>query len=416
MIMRLIKTTAMALGLGLAIGSQAQAEDLRFTVWTGSAAHLDMLNEFADGFRETHPGVNVQFETIPFGDYIQKLTLQIGGGNPPDLGWMLEGAAPTFIESNVLQDVGPVLTANTDYNLSDFADSAMGLWRKDDALYGVPFSTSPFVVFYNADLFAAAGLDNPSELAARGEWTWEAVRESAAQLADASNGRYGFESMDGQGYDSRVWDTLVPLIRAYGGDVWDGDSCTLDSPEAVQAVELYHDMIFADQSAVPPGEMGDFFNGQSAMTYTQISRASKLDEADFEWGIAPMPSGPAGASPIIGQAAIVVFKGSPNAELATEFLAYMTTQIGVERMAEYFPPARTSVLASTAFLNSNPRLNAEMMAVVGEQIEHGRVLPAHERLPMIKSATRGTLDRLWLPDVDVAEVLSDACRRIDREL
>jgi len=416
MIMRLIKTTTFALGLGLAIGSHAQAEDLRFTVWTGSAAHLGMLNEFTDGFRETHPDVNVQFETIPFGDYIQKLTLQIGGGNPPDLGWMLEGAAPTFIESNVLQDIGPTLTANTDYQLDDFADSTMGLWYKEDALYGVPFSTSPFVVFYNADLFEAAGLDNPSELAARGDWTWETLRESAAQLADASNGRYGFESMDGQGYDSRVWDTLVPLIRAYGGDVWDGDHCTLDSPEAVQAVELYHDMIFADQSAVPPGEMGDFFNGQAALTYTQISRASKLDDADFDWGIAPMPSGPAGASPIIGQAAIVVFKGSPNAQLATEFLAYMTSQIGVERMAEYFPPARTSVLASTAFLNSNPRLNEQMMAVVGEQIEHGRVLPAHERLPMIKSATRGTLDRLWLPDADVAEVLSDACRRIEREL
>lgn len=412
MIMRFIKITTLALALGFYAASSS-AQDLRFTVWTGSAEHLGMLNGFADGFKESHPDVNITFETIAFGDYIQKLTLQIAGGNPPDMGWMLEGAAPTFIGSNVLHDVGPALRSNTAYQLSDFSDSAMGLWQEDGSLYGIPFSTSPFVFFYNADLFAAAGLATPTELAASGEWTWEAVRAASRQLAALDNVRYGFESMDGQGYDARVWDTLVPLVRAYGEDVWQGDVCRLDTPAAVEAVQLYHDMIFADGSAVPPGETGDFFNGQSAMTYTQISRVSKLTDASFNWGIAPMPSGPAGYSPTIGQAAIVVFENSPHKEIATEFLAYMTDRAGVERMAEYFPPARTSVLSSDAFLNSNPGLNARMMAIVGSEIEHGQVLPAHAKLPMIKSATRSSFDRLWRSHANVEAVLTAACNQIE---
>lgn len=415
MIMRLIKHSLLTLSLGIA-ASPALAEDLRFTVWTGSAEHLAMLNGFAKGFRETHPNVTVNFETIAFGDYIQKLTLQIGGGNPPDMGWMLEGAAPTFIAANVLQDIGPTLTSLPEYQLDDFADSAMGLWRNGDELYGVPFSTSPFVMFYNADLFDAAGLATPAELAEAGDWTWEALREASRQLSALDQVRYGFESMDGQGYDARVWDTLVPLVRAYGEDVWQGSTCFLDTPAAVEAVSLYHDMVFSDGSAVPPGENGDFFNAQSAMTYTQISRVSKLADADFDWGIAPMPAGPGGESPIIGQAAIVVFKDSPNRELATEFLAYMTDRVGVERMAEYFPPARSSVLASEAFLTSNPSINADMMKIVGTEIANGSVLPAHEKLPMIRSATRGTLDRLWRADADINDILNQACEQIEREL
>ncbi|MEX1058250.1 MAG: extracellular solute-binding protein, partial [Natronospirillum sp.] len=346
----------------------------------------------------------------------QKLTLQIAGGNPPDIGWMLEGAAPTFMGANVLHDIGPTLRSNADYDLADFSDSAMGLWQEGDGLYGVPFSTSPFVFFYNADLFAEAGLASPAELAASGDWTWEAVRSASRQLSALNNVRYGFESMDGQGYDARVWDTLVPLVRAYGEDVWQGNECRLDRPAAVEAVQLYHNMIFADQSAVPPGETGDFFNGQSGMTYTQISRVSKLSDAEFDWGIAPMPGGPAGNSPTIGQAAVVVFENSPNKALATDFLAYMTRTAGVERMAEYFPPARTSVLSSEAFLTSNPGLNAEMMTIVGSEIERGQVLPAHEKLPVIKSSTRATFDRLWRADADVETTLAAACDQIESQL
>ena len=43
------------------------AEELRFTVWTGNEAHLEMLNGIAESFKATHPDVTVKFETIPAG-------------------------------------------------------------------------------------------------------------------------------------------------------------------------------------------------------------------------------------------------------------------------------------------------------------------------------------------------------------
>lgn len=412
--MRLLKLTTLAVTLGLS--ASTLAEDLRFTVWTGSEAHLSMLNSFSKGFKEIHPEVNVTFETIPFGDYIQKISLQVAGGNPPDLGWMLEGAAPTFIQSNILADVSQTLKESPNYNLDDFPTASMELWKMGDSVYGVPFSTSPFVVYYNKTMLDEKGVENPKDLLEKGLWTWESLRKMAKQVADPKNGIYGFESMDGQGFDGRVWEVLVPLVRSYGGDVWKNNVCTLDSPDAVEAVQLYHDMIFKDKSAVPPGEIGSFFNGQAALTYTQISRTSKLDEANFEWDIAPMPSGKAGTSPIIGQAAVVVFKDSPNRALAEEFLAYMTSEVGVTQMLEFFPPLRNSVLNSPEFLTSNSRLSDEAMGIVASEIRQGAVMPYHVKMPVIKSSTKSTFDKLWKPSANIGKIFSDACRKIDKHL
>ncbi|MGO7616566.1 sugar ABC transporter substrate-binding protein, partial [Rhizobium ruizarguesonis] len=49
-----------ASALTLCISTSAVfATDLRMTFWTGSEAHLKMLNCIADSFKATHPDVNV---------------------------------------------------------------------------------------------------------------------------------------------------------------------------------------------------------------------------------------------------------------------------------------------------------------------------------------------------------------------
>ncbi|MCP4623115.1 MAG: extracellular solute-binding protein, partial [bacterium] len=125
-------------------GAEDEAINLRFTIWSGNKAHLAMLNKFARSYRESHPNVTVQFDTILTRDYIDKVTIQLGASNPPDAGWIFERSAPAFIEAGVLEDLGPVLRKTPDYDLADLSESALRLWKKDDAIYGIPFSTSPF--------------------------------------------------------------------------------------------------------------------------------------------------------------------------------------------------------------------------------------------------------------------------------
>ncbi len=409
----MIKRIIIGAVLTAASFSTALAQDLRMTVWTGSDAHLEMLNDIADGFEANHPGVTINFETIPFSEYVQGLTLQLAGGNPPDLGWLLETSAPIFVEAGVLLDVGDTLRSDDDYDFRDLLQSAMTLWQSGDAVYGIPFSTSPYLTYYNASMFKAAGLATPNEMANNGTWTWEALRVASKQLADPANGVYGFQSQDGQGYDSRIMNTLIPIVRAYGGDAWVNGECGLDSPEAIEAITLYHRMVFEHGSAVPPGEQANFFTGGAAMTVNQISRVSNLADADFDWDLAPLPSGPVGDAPTVGQAAIVAFARGRNTELAAEFLSYLTNAENGATMAQFFPSARKSVLESDAFLNSNDALTAQQMQIVADAISKGRVLPSHPAYPQIDAAMRPRFDALWRPGAKIPAVMSAVCAAID---
>ncbi|MEQ1404775.1 sugar ABC transporter substrate-binding protein [Neorhizobium sp. Rsf11] len=403
--------TASALTL-YAMTSTAFATDLRMTVWTGSEVHLKMLNGIAEGFKAKHPDVNVKFETVPVNDYTQKLTFQVAGGNPPDIAWMMEDAAPAFENANLLMDLGPTLKATEGYDFADFSQPAMGLWQKGDTVYGIPFSTSPFMIYYNKDMFDKAGLDDPLALAAKGDWNMDRFQEVAKKLTAANPGKWGFEFKDGEGYASRMTHALLPPIRAYGGDIWSNHECGFDKPEAVKAVKQLHDMVFKDKSIVPPGEQGDYFSGNSAMTVNQISRASKMAEAGFKWGIAPLPSGPGGESPVIGQAGLVVFAQGKNKDIAAEFIAHMTSKENVAIMAQFFPPARKSVLESDAFINGNKLIPPEMMKNVAAAIANGRVHPAHEKSPQILAAMAPRVDALWKANADVDAAIKGICSAI----
>jgi multiple sugar transport system substrate-binding protein len=410
--MKLARMVLAASTLALTLAtSAAGAAELRFTIWTGNEAHLKMLNGFAESFRQTRPDVTVKFETIPPADYTQKLTFQIAGGNPPDAGWLMEDAAPTFVKANILEDLAPTLNAAKDYNFADFSKPAMALWTAGPKVLGVPFSTSPFVIFYNKDMFDKAGLEDPLALAAKSQWSMTQFQDVAKKLT-AANGKFGFEFKDGQGYESRIMHGLMPPIRAHGGDVWVDRQCGFDKPNAIAAVQQLHDMVHKDKSIVPPGERGDFFSGNAGMTINQISRASILPNAGFKWGIAPLPTGPAGEAPVIGQAGIVVFSAGKQKKLAAEFVAHMTSKENVAIAAQFFPPARNSVLASDGFITSNKLIPPEQMRVVADAIVKGKVLPAHEKSAQILAAMKPRIDTLWRADSNVERSLKAVCTAI----
>ena len=390
--------------------------NLRFTVWTGSDAHLGMLNGIADAYSADHPNVTVQYDTIPFADYSTKLAVQLSGTNPPDIGWMPESLAVPFIEAGALADLSAGVKDNPDYDFSDLSESAMSLYLNGDEVNGIPFSTSPELIYFNRDLFAQAGIDTPDVLLQNGEWTWEKLAESAKVIKDAT-GVYGFQTTGTSIYSAdHLFHNLAPIMRAFGTDVWDaaGTTCLMNTPEAVAAMQFYHDMVFADGSTVPPGEEIDFSAGGSAMNIGFLSQSARLGDVEFEWGIAPLPEGPATQESVIGQSSIVAFNASKHKDAAIDFVAFITNKENVATMAQFFPPIRQSVLTSDALLEANPAVSPEEMATaVVPSISTGHLLPTHSEFPKIKLAASAEFDNLWVPDADVQAVLDSVCEAIE---
>lgn len=398
-----------------AVVESVEPVTLRFTQWIPvDSPRGEVFTAIADEYSAMHPNVTIEYNFIPFNDYATTLPLRLSGSNPPDAGWLVENVAPTWLDSGVLANVGPALRADAEYDFADLAPAGMELWLDGEDVYGVPFSTSPFLLIYNRDLFAEAGVDAPDVMIANGSYTWDNLANALATIT-AETGVVGLQSVNGALYTGeRVWHTIIPMVRAYGGDAWDSNNvCQLNSPESVEALTLFHNMIFEDGSVEQPGQAIDFYNGSAAVLMGQLSRVAPLADATFAWDIAPMPAGPAGEADVIGQAAFVVFTNSPNQEEAVDFLKFLTNKENTLRIAEFFPPIRASVLETDVLLAANPSIAPESMRLaVIEPTLSGAVLPAHPNFPTIDLTARPFFDTLWTPDADVQATMAALCEAI----
>lgn len=393
----------------------AQAADglsLRMAVWTGNAKHLALLNGIADAYKAKHPEIGtITFDTIPYDNYTTTLTTQIAGGNAPDLAWILESAAPDFVGSGALLALDDTLTATAGYDFADLSPSATALWRQDGKLYAYPFSTSPYAIFANLDVLAAAGQKAPAELIAAGSWNWQTVAAEAAAV-HAKSGKNGVEIRD---FDYKDWTLLTNVWDGWAARPWsaDGKTCTLDSPDMADAMAFLHKAIFKDGAFPGPGTSGDFFAGDTAFSITQISRASLLKDGAFKWDLVPLPAGPKGSYSVIGQAGIGVFKNGKHPQDAAAFLAFLSSPENSLKLAQFFPPPRLSQLNAETLGKTNPLLSkSQLEEVVVKGITTGKVSPSHTNNAQISQQIRASLDAAWTPDADLAAVLSGACAKI----
>jgi multiple sugar transport system substrate-binding protein len=405
--------TAGLTGCSNGSGSGDSNVSLRMTVWTNDKTQTALFDSIAAAYRTTHPDIrSITFDYIPIDNYTTALTTQVAGSNPPDLAWVLERDAPDFVSSGALTDLTPTLKKTPGYQYGDLAPAATKLWQQDGELYAYPFSTSPFGMFYNKDLLKKAGVTRtPDELAAAHQWTWQNAEKIAAQVA-AHTGKQGLVMRD---WDYKTWIELAGIWRAWGADAWsaDGKTCGFDSPQMRQAMTFLHDAIFTDKALPGPGETADFFAGESGLTVTQISRATLLADHPFDWGIVPLPSGPAGASQVIGQAGVGVLAKGAHKQQAADFLAYFSDPANSAKLAGSFPPARTSQLTTATLAKANPLFSTQQLQdVVIDGIKNGAVLPAHKNSAKIANLVQNALDPLWKSGADVDSVLAGVCKAI----
>lgn len=127
-----------------------------------------------------------------------------------------------------------------DFIEKSFLPNVLELAKVDNKQVGLPFSISAPIIYYNPDLFTAAGLDlqNPPK-------TWEKVRAASKAIHDKT-GAYGFYMQEYQ--DN--WATQG-LLTSNGAKILDDkNKAVFASKESADAYQLYADMVLKDQSAL----------------------------------------------------------------------------------------------------------------------------------------------------------------------
>lgn len=363
-----------------AASSDKPYDGVTLNVYGFSAVCCSTVQDELDAFRE-ETGITVNFEQLSNDELASKVAVTMGaGGSDMDVfyyrPWQDLGA---YLNNGWLEPLSDYYADDAEYDIDDFMAISLDQATSDGTVYGIPVFAEHYVLYYNKDMFDAAGLEYPD-----GTWTWEDVVEAAQKLTDADNGVYGI-SMRGSGYDSVP--ALIPIIRAYGGDYFDENGvCQLTSDAAYTAIGIYQQLL----ACCPPGYLSkgwsetsdDFAQGIAAMRIdcdTQFTYAVDPDSsvvADCV-GFSSVPYGPVKASGIESGWAMGISAGSKNKDAAWEFIKWATGKdMDVQAAINGNFSARLSTWENEDVLASYPEdLAAAVTAVTDPAVSDGNSLP-----------------------------------------
>jgi multiple sugar transport system substrate-binding protein len=319
--------------------------ELRFANWFYAGPMQEAYDTYIAAFLKTEPRVTaIKVETTPFVRYHDVMNVQLAGGKQPNIAWINASVGPQYVGSGKLLDLTPYVAAVPNFDLADFGDQALAPWKDGSKLTALPFTNAGNVVFYNKDVFAKAGLPTPIELQAQGKWTWDTLKESARVITAKGAAQYGYFSNNN--IFTNGFRNLVEPWSAYGAAPWsaDGKTCTFNSSQAVQATQLYWDMLFVDKSMPLPDAQADFAAGNIGMAMGRSNQIGPaLTSVKFGWDVTALPSGPAGFVPSRAQNGLAVFADVPNADLAAKFVVFTLTKENAALFSKNSPSARQSL-------------------------------------------------------------------------
>jgi len=305
-----------------AVESEQPTQITEIEIWhRWSGAHEKIFLEMVDAFNAGSKTTKIIATAIPgqYADLLSRATAQIAAGNePPALiasgYYLFEYTVRTFGGAD-LTKIGGSEAAQV---FGKFEPALLGLANYNGIQYGVPLAVSIQTLFYNADIFKAAGLD--PEVAPK---TWEEVNEFG-KIIEAKTGKEAlFISTPDSWY-------MSALLESNGAPMLANDRAAFDSEEGIAVMKMWRQMYvdglipqisYAEaQRAFQAGQIAMF--GISSMNYGAMGQTmgSALRVVEMpSFGTKPkhQPAGGAGL--------IVTARNKVDQKAAWEFVKFLTT-------------------------------------------------------------------------------------------
>ncbi|MEK4251190.1 ABC transporter substrate-binding protein [Paenibacillus sp. FSL W7-1287] len=187
--------------------------EIRFT-WWGDTTRNELYNAIVDRFEEEYPHIKVKREFGGWGDYWDRLTTQVAGGNAPDVVSMHQFYVSDYARRGALLDLSQVVDSGS-LDLTNFPESAINSGRINDTLYMVPKGVTMPGWAYNTAVFDELGIDYPDM-----NWTWEDYAAKVTEIYEKSGGSL-WGSVDGSGGQPQP--NFRYFTRQHGQDLYTAD-------------------------------------------------------------------------------------------------------------------------------------------------------------------------------------------------
>ncbi len=286
----------------LIFGAQAQdVVTIEYWQYTFEPRRLAM-DKLIEQFEAENPDIDVVHNSdIAYDNFRDEIAASAPAGVGPDVVSLFYGWIPAFVDAGYLIPL-PEADFPADWIESTFSPMVAES-KFQDQYWAIPTAVRSLALFYNKDLFVAAGLDPEAPPA-----TLEEFLTMAQQLTQYDGNGTGIENLVKMGYAPEMtgqahhWFREV-LTRQFGGVPYSPDNREVlwNSPEGCAAFTYLSDFettyfTGSSDNFIYENATDAFINGDAAMHIDGSFRIGTIANSnpDLNYGVAELPAGPNG--------------------------------------------------------------------------------------------------------------------------
>ncbi|MCC8932714.1 MULTISPECIES: ABC transporter substrate-binding protein [Rhizobiaceae] len=287
--------------------------------WIYCGDKIDPIHEkYIAEWEGKNEGWKVKPEVVGWEQCQDKATTLAVAGTPVAMAYVGSRTLKEFAQNELIVPV-PM----TDEEKASYYPNIVETVTFEDTQWGVPVAFSTKALYWNKDLFKAAGLDPETP-----PKTWAEEIEFAKQITEKAG-------VAGYGLPAKTFDNtmhqFMHWVYTNNGKVIDGDKIVIDSPEVLAALQAYKDITPYSVEGATAYEQNEiraiFLDGKVGMIQSGSGAAYRLKDTKINWGVAPLPRGPSaqGEGTLLITDSLAIFSGSGVEEKAIEFAKYITS-------------------------------------------------------------------------------------------
>jgi multiple sugar transport system substrate-binding protein len=381
-------------------------------------------------FESKHPNIKINLTVVTWDDFDTKMQTMIAAGTPPDVWshWGPSGFAD-YVYRGLAADMTPYIEKDN-YDLSDYIPEVLAIYTLDGKVYGLPMLTTGSFIFYNKDLFDAAGVEYPPTNWDDTSWTYDAFVDKCGELTNETGDPETTVFGCNLGFwpnDQYAWMFGQDLYPDSAYQTGFADVAYLDSEAAIKAFQARQDLVWDLNYMPDPAQVdamggGDIFeSGKVAMHLTGgwgWWNYAGL-ESEFNWGVAAIPYGAPGRKDVVFTDPWMMSAKTDHPDEAWEFLKYLVSPEAQRGWMELVkaPPVRKSLAED--WYKQYPTMSPEEVKELHlGGLKYGRESPNHllVRFDQLNQVVGSALDPIFNNEANAADTLPAANKQLEDAL
>jgi multiple sugar transport system substrate-binding protein len=321
-----------------------------------------------EAFNQVYPHITIELYTVRRSDYdLDMSTIDVAVGSPYH--------AIELREQGALLNLSPMLECDFAFDSADFYPGVLDAFSDAQGIWAVPSGVDPLVMYYNKDLFDAAGAPYPQS-----GWMWDDFLDAALAVNDPDSDIFGYISLP-QAVDP------LPFVFQHGGSILDDlhepTRTTYDDPLTIEAVEWYADLVFEHnvvptpeqvRTAFPGDERGlrGVLQGKAGMWVGALSERGGLTwrrrSWSMEWGVVGLPRD-ARSLTLINAEGYLISSHTQHREACWNWVAFLSQQPSYRLV-----PARRSLLVADEY---EQEVGAEVAMAARDSLDSAIMISPH---------------------------------------